>query len=217
MSTIIEKTCSNCKETKPVDEFYVDRTKSSKDGYRSHCKTCIAEYVIKSKQRRSDFKKKYYLDNKEQICSKSLKYHHDNKEAIAIKKAKYYQDNKDTFSSKSIQYYRNNIKSYKAYNKQYRKDNVAAHNASNAKRRSAKLQRTVSWADLQTIKDIYKDCEEVNLAARAAGCIELFVVDHIIPLQGELVSGLHVENNLDIITNSANITKKNSFTPGRYS
>lgn len=40
-----------------------------------------------------------------------------------------------------------------------------------------------------------------------------FHVDHIIPLQHELVCGLHVENNLQIISAERNMRKNNSFVP----
>ena len=36
-------------------------------------------------------------------------------------------------------------------------------------------------------------------------------VDHIIPLHGKLVSGLHVESNLQVITQAANCTKSNKY------
>jgi 5-methylcytosine-specific restriction endonuclease McrA len=40
-----------------------------------------------------------------------------------------------------------------------------------------------------------------------------YEVDHIIPLQGKLASGLHVYNNLQIITQSENRSKNNKYTP----
>ena len=40
-----------------------------------------------------------------------------------------------------------------------------------------------------------------------------WVVDHIVPLRGKSVSGLHVENNLQVITNSRNVRKRNKFIP----
>lgn len=72
----------------------------------------------------------------------------------------------------------------------------------NARRRSAKLQRTVAWADLEAIKAIYKEAARTGMS-----------VDHIIPLQGEFVSGLHVEYNLQLLTSSENASKCNKFTP----
>jgi len=83
----------------------------------------------------------------------------------------------------------------------WRDNNRGLVNSYDAKRRSAKLQRTPAWADLEAIKKIYAECPEG------------MHVDHIVPLQGELVSGLHVENNLQYLTPSENASKNNSFTP----
>lgn len=63
------KTCSKCKETKELTEFY--KHKNCKDGIHSSCKTCDNE------------KKKKYIE--------------DNKENVIIRKRTYYQSNKDKF------------------------------------------------------------------------------------------------------------------------
>lgn len=74
-------------------------------------------------------------------------------------------------------------------------------NAAEMKRIAAKLQRTPAWADHDKIKEIYYNCPEG------------YEVDHIIPLQGDLVSGLHVENNLQYLTKFENCSKGNRYTP----
>jgi hypothetical protein len=70
-----------------------------------------------------------------------------------------------------------------------------------ARKKANKLQRTPAWANLDKIAEIY------------ANCPEGYHVDHIIPLQGELVSGLHVENNLQYLSALENIQKSNKFIP----
>ncbi len=70
-----------------------------------------------------------------------------------------------------------------------------------AKRRAAKLQRTPSWSETEAIEQFY-----INRPEDHHG-------DHIIPLQGELVSGLHVIANLQYLTPEENIRKGNSFNP----
>lgn len=70
-----------------------------------------------------------------------------------------------------------------------------------AKRRASKLDRTPKWASTEKIKEFYRN--------RPDG----YEVDHIIPLQGDLVCGLHVENNLQYLKAEENRSKSNKFTP----
>lgn len=65
----------------------------------------------------------------------------------------------------------------------------------------AKKSRVPSWADHGKIKAIYQEAERTGMT-----------VDHIIPLRGQLVSGLHVENNLQLLPGSVNYSKGNTFT-----
>ena len=92
---------------------------------------------------------------------------------------------------------------------EWQKAHPAITNAKAARRRAAQLQRTPSGACFDSIKEFYtcaKDLEELT-------GIE-FHVDHIIPLQGKLVSGLHVASNLQILTATENISKSNTFQVG---
>ena len=75
-----------------------------------------------------------------------------------------------------------------------------------AKRRATKLQRTPAWADMAAIRAVYDRAQAIT---RETG-IEHHV-DHELPLQGELVSGLHVHNNLQVLTASENSKKRNRF------
>ena len=89
------------------------------------------------------------------------------------------------------------------------KENSAAENARSSKYRSSKIKRTPRWL---TKEDFWLIEEVYILAKEREKCTGIkWHVDHIIPLQGKLVSGLHVPNNLRVITARDNSVKSNSF------
>lgn len=65
--------------------------------------------------------------------------------------------------------------------------------------------RVVPWADRAAIRTIYEEAAQ----RRAAG--ENVHVDHVIPLLGKSVSGLHVASNLQILPAGENIRKGNTY------
>ena len=86
----------------------------------------------------------------------------------------------------------------------WRKENAAHHLFLTTRHRLAKIMRTPVWADQNAIKEIYKNCPGGH------------EVDHRIPLRGKLVSGLHVEANLQYLTKLANAQKINHWTPRKF-
>ena len=125
-------------------------------------------------------------------------------------------DNREKQKERTKQYYKDNKPKLQEYYKKYNEDNAeqvaaqklawantpegrAKRNHANAKYRAAKLKRTPSWADLDAIQEFYFNCPEG------------YEVDHIIPLQGEKVSGLHTLENLQYLTQYENRSKNNSY------
>lgn len=87
-----------------------------------------------------------------------------------------------------------------------RKKIPGGRNYENASRRTSLLDRFPEWADVKEIKTVYK--QAVNMT-RETGIMHH--VDHIIPLKGKLVSGLHVHYNLQILPAKDNVSKGNKF------
>jgi hypothetical protein len=87
-----------------------------------------------------------------------------------------------------------------------RADVKAARAAERRARQARVLQRTPKWANLHDIKRFYKRAEQLT---RETG--QSWHVDHVIPLCGERVSGLHVSENLQVIPGLDNIKKGAQF------
>lgn len=100
--------------------------------------------------------------------------------------------------------YRKNPEHKRKMNRRHFENNRGYYNAKTAKRWAAKLERTVAWADLEAINDKYTTARYLT---ELTG--EQYHVDHIVPLQGATVSGLHVEYNLRVVTAKENLSKGN--------
>lgn len=81
-----------------------------------------------------------------------------------------------------------------------------AFHASSARRAAALAQRMPAWRDQTAIDAIYSEARRITAETGV-----LYHVDHEIPLQGELVSGLHVHNNLRVMLGDDNLRKGHRF------
>ncbi len=90
--------------------------------------------------------------------------------------------------------------------RRYRENNRPKIRARLAVSKEGREKRRVLWANQDAILEIYRQAE---LMTRTTG--RLHVVDHIIPLQGRTVSGLHVETNLRVIEHHENAVKHNTW------
>lgn len=88
------------------------------------------------------------------------------------------------------------------------KNNQYIRAAASAKRRASKLQATPKWLSKEQLLAI------TNMYAIAYK--ESKHVDHIVPLQGKYVCGLHVPWNLQIISKSDNLSKSNYHESEQY-
>lgn len=74
-------------------------------------------------------------------------------------------------------------------------------------RRAAKISATPAWADSDKIAAIYAECDVMTKSTGIP-----YEVDHIVPLKGKNVCGLHVHYNMQILTQHENRTKYTSLS-----
>jgi hypothetical protein len=91
----------------------------------------------------------------------------------------------------------------------WRKENPHKHRAKEAKRRAQKLNATPPWLTQDQMEDIAAFYELSGKFGKLFG-VE-YQVDHIVPLQGKNVCGLHVPWNLQVLERSLNRKKSNDM------
>lgn len=115
------------------------------------------------------------------------------------------RSNPEKYNEKRRERRRNNPEGYRIPNLVWKQKNRGVVNAQTSRRRAKKLHATPSWANPNLIKEVYIKCAEMTESTGIH-----YHVNHIIPLQGRYVCGLHVENNLEIITAEENCKLGNS-------
>lgn len=182
------KICNKCKEEKDFTFFAI--AKRNTGGLSHQCKDCTKSYYQKNREVFLQNKKVYYEENRDKILKYKQDYYEDNSEELVLKKRKYRELNPNVH------------KEWASKNK----DKIAK---CTSKRRARKLQATPIWLSEEQIIEIdfyYWFCQIISEDTGVK-----HHVDHIIPLQGKTVCGLHVPWNLQILSATENCSKSNKL------
>ena len=216
------KQCCTCNQCKEVSLFHRNKTQS--DGFHKSCKKCRKEeslrYYKKNEEAVLERQKERYENNKPLYLSLMAEYRKANKESLSQKQKEYRQNNKELFHQKDKAYYEKNKDKFQEYReknkekrslsfKQYSKNNRGRLAAIKAKRNAAKLKATPPWLSKEYLEQIRTEYELAAWCSKMMGI--KYHVDHIIPLQGKQVCGLHVPWNLRVIPATENIRKGNKL------
>jgi len=106
-------------------------------------------------------------------------------------------------------YRQNNCEKKKESQGSYYKKNKGIFLSNNAKRRAKNRQATPKWLSPAQIAHIKRFYNISAFMQEVTG--EIYHVDHIIPLNNEIVCGLHVPWNLRVIHAKDNLKKSNKF------
>lgn len=184
------------------------RCGSVHDESKSWCKPCEREYMaayrVANKDRLLAARRSHYEANKQAYKDQARAWKAAHPDVMRELSRRYYAKNREQEQRRLAEWEQRNQERRREAKKQWRIDNHAKLAAQCRARQARKLCATPKWADRALIEVEY---------ALAMWCSKVmgepYHVDHIIPLQGELVCGLHVHNNLQVIPQVANLSKGN--------
>lgn len=176
------KKCSLCKTMLDLDQFRL-RWRNGKYSPRSQCKPCESKQQVIRNRRKLKEDEDYRKESLDRISNWGEKNHERRLEAERARKTVKYREDFE---------YRSSV----------------LHQA--ASYRSRKRNAQPPWLtqeSLDEIKNIYRVSAKVT---KATG--KPHDVDHIIPLRGKNICGLHVPWNLRVLPASMNRSKGNAFS-----
>lgn len=188
------KICSDCRESLPEISF--NKRRVSLDGLAYRCRSC--DNVASAKWRNENPERNVEL---KALAYQRRKDHYDshNKKWVA--------DHKTERNAVSQRYYAKNAEVHRNRVYRWRSENPGASNEIRMRRVSSKLNATPKWLTNEQniqMRLIYRHAIDCH---RVSG--QRYQVDHIVPLQGENVCGLHVPWNLQILPSDMNTKKAN--------
>lgn len=166
--------------------------------------------------RKMQEKARYHADpekTKKQVAAKYRK----NAEKLKENRKKIYRENAEAEKAiakiRSAEWRKNNPNhaGAKESKKQWKKNNPSKVRADTVKRRVALMHRVPKWLNEDDIWMIEQAYELAAIRSKMFGF--KWHVDHILPLQGKFVSGLHVVTNLQVLPWVENISKANKYIP----
>lgn len=193
-----ELVCRSCANMRNAEykERHAERVKAAAADYRERNRAELLEKHRAYRLANPGMDAAYYKTNAEALKAKARRYASQNKEKILTGyRRRWREDPKFRVNSR-------------ARLRAWKKRNPEKVNAETAKRYATKLRAIPSWANLKDIEGFYA---LAKLRTKLTG-IE-WHVDHVVPLNSDIVCGLHCEANLQVIPAGPNISKGNAWWP----
>lgn len=184
------KLCPKCKTTRPLDAF----SKRPNGNLQSHCKPCGSLRAAE-----------WHKANAEKTREATRKYQEANRELINARQRAARAGDPGASRAAVKKWQTLNKQAYDAARKRWADENPGKCRAQEARRRAAKLRATPPWFDPTKVTEVYELAREF----RDAG-LDVHV-DHVVPLRGRNVCGLHTHQNLRLLLAPSNQVKSNKF------
>lgn len=160
-------------------------------------------YRAKNPDKVKEWDRRWRVNNPDKIKENNKKYNKPHRESDV----KWKIDNADKMTRYKREWKLRNPEKVLADRVKRELEKPEFRRALTAKRRAAKLKRTPPWLTKDHLSEIRAFYNESKILTKITGVIHH--VDHIVPLQGKTVSGLHVPWNLQVITAEENFKKNN--------
>lgn len=210
----INSMCKACgaKQTKAYRNAHPESI--ARDNNSPAGKAKIVRYRQRNKDKLNAIGRARYLKNRESILAAAKENTHKkeverlwrikNKETINARIAAWAKANPHRGKERTARYRKRYPDKQKEQYQKLKLENPSVLTAKCARRRAMKKNAHVEWANQFFIGEIY---HLAKLRTKATGF--KWEVDHIYPLQSDLVCGLHVENNLQVVPLKVNRAKQN--------
>lgn len=217
--------CKKCSVDKPLDEFQLDKRRNKHYGTCRKCRVKAQNdrrlaNLEESRKRTREYLREWRAKNPEKTAAINKKYDEKNREKRSEYAKQYRKANPEKIEELAKAWAEENPEKIKAYaqkasvawrernpeyHKVHYKTNKERYVAARAKRRAAQEAATPAWLtaiDKAMIQEMYDVSE-----ARYIQTGIKHHVDHIVPINGKGVAGMHVPWNLQVITAHENLSK----------
>jgi len=159
--------------------------------------------------KKAEYDKAYRLKNRVKAYQRVKEWRAANPEKWKEQRQRYSKKHPDVIATKVIRWRKANPERAAELSRKTRLKHKARILANKAKYRAAKRNKTPIWVDKEHLWLIKQAYELAILRTKQFGF--LWHVDHIIPLNGVNVSGLHVIENIQVIPAAENLLKNNKY------
>lgn len=217
--------CTRCGLVKERGEFH--KAAKGASGLQSSCKACAREYArswrADNPQKAAEYTRRYELKDPErrkamraisdaayaprrlELARVREERDRDKRNAMARERI---AKNRDKHNEKSRRWRQANPEKSKAAMRRWQQANPGRVKANTARWRKAIDEATPAWANQKKIAEFYETADGLSMLTG-----EWYHVDHIVPLCGRTVRGLHCEANLQVLPGIDNIRKGNRHWP----
>lgn len=198
------KACTGCGST--TNGYY--KNSRAPDGLKKKCKVCCLAQFRDWHKRHPEKHKEYHVVNAEVERRARLSRYKANPEKGRAACRRFYMANREREIRRRTEWtrkwQRENPELVNAKNARWRKQHRDKCNVKFARYRATKLNATPPWVNLGAIESVYAEAAKKT---RETGIVHH--VDHIVPLRGKTVCGLHVPWNLQVLPATENARKAN--------